>query len=117
MKINAYLAFEDQCEAAFRFYAQCLGGTLEAAFAEAAQAGFALDRPDADLLASDHLLLLAVQQLDVACDVLAVLPGAPAGTFAALPGGRPTLDKLLAAAKSRAAWLEDVARFRFQDAG
>ena len=30
MKINAYLAFEDQCEAAFRFYAQCLGGTLEA---------------------------------------------------------------------------------------
>ncbi len=30
MKINAYLAFEDQCEAAFRFYAQCLGGTIEA---------------------------------------------------------------------------------------
>jgi len=30
MKINAYLGFDDQCEAAFRFYQQCLGGTLEA---------------------------------------------------------------------------------------
>ena len=30
MKINAYLGFDDQCEAAFRFYHQCLGGTLEA---------------------------------------------------------------------------------------
>ena len=29
MKINAYLSFDDQCEAAFRFYHQCLGGTLE----------------------------------------------------------------------------------------
>ena len=29
MKINAYLGFDDQCEAAFRFYHQCLGGTLE----------------------------------------------------------------------------------------
>lgn len=30
MKINAYLTYDGQCEAAFRFYAQCLGGTLEA---------------------------------------------------------------------------------------
>lgn len=29
MKINAYLSFDDQCEAALRFYAQCLGGTIE----------------------------------------------------------------------------------------
>jgi PhnB protein len=32
MKINAYLTFDGQCEAAFKFYAQCLGGTLEAMF-------------------------------------------------------------------------------------
>lgn len=32
MKINAYLTFDGQCEAAFTFYAQCLGGTLEAMF-------------------------------------------------------------------------------------
>ena len=28
MKINPYLMFDGQCEAAFRFYAQCLGGTV-----------------------------------------------------------------------------------------
>lgn len=29
MKIHAYLMFDGQCEAAFNFYAKCLGGTLE----------------------------------------------------------------------------------------
>jgi len=29
MKINPYLTFDGHCEAAFKFYAQCLGGTLE----------------------------------------------------------------------------------------
>lgn len=29
MKINAYLMFDGQCEAAFNFYAKTLGGTLE----------------------------------------------------------------------------------------
>src|SRR3989338_8251648 len=28
MQINAYLMFDGQCEAAFRFYAQCLGGSI-----------------------------------------------------------------------------------------
>lgn len=28
MKINPYLMFDGQCEAAFTFYAQCLGGTV-----------------------------------------------------------------------------------------
>lgn len=36
MKINAYLMFDGQCEVAFNFYAQCLGGKLELMrFAEA----------------------------------------------------------------------------------
>jgi len=30
MRINAYLIFDGQCEAAFEFYQQCLGGTLQA---------------------------------------------------------------------------------------
>lgn len=29
MKINPYLFFDGQCEAAFTFYAECLGGKLE----------------------------------------------------------------------------------------
>ena len=29
MKIQAYLLFDGQCEAAFNFYAECLGGKLE----------------------------------------------------------------------------------------
>ncbi|NQD92594.1 VOC family protein [Pseudomonas sp. CrR25] len=30
MNINPYLTFDGDCEAAFTFYAQCLGGTLQA---------------------------------------------------------------------------------------
>lgn len=30
MQLNPYLNFNGQCEAAFKFYAQCLGGTIEA---------------------------------------------------------------------------------------
>jgi len=29
MKLNPYLSFSGQCEAAFRFYEQCLGGHIE----------------------------------------------------------------------------------------
>jgi PhnB protein len=30
MQLNPYLIFNDQCEEAFKFYAQCLGGKIEA---------------------------------------------------------------------------------------
>ena len=30
MQLNPYLLFNGQCEAAFKFYAQCLGGKIEA---------------------------------------------------------------------------------------
>jgi PhnB protein len=30
MRINPYLMFNGQCEAAFKFYQQCLGGTIQA---------------------------------------------------------------------------------------
>ena len=40
MKIHAYLTFDGQCEAAFNFYTQCLGGSLELMrFAESPDAG------------------------------------------------------------------------------
>jgi PhnB protein len=35
MQLNAYLLFDGQCEAAFKFYEQCLGGKIEAMFAHA----------------------------------------------------------------------------------
>src|ERR1043166_175202 len=30
MELNSYLTFNGQCEAAFKFYEQCLGGKIEA---------------------------------------------------------------------------------------
>ncbi|PZV15086.1 MAG: VOC family protein [Pseudanabaena sp.] len=30
MKLNTYLSFNDECEAAFKFYEHCLGGKIEA---------------------------------------------------------------------------------------
>jgi PhnB protein len=30
MKLNSYLMFNGQCEAAFKFYEQCLGGKITA---------------------------------------------------------------------------------------
>jgi len=30
MRLNPYLLFNGQCEAAFKFYAECLGGTIDA---------------------------------------------------------------------------------------
>jgi PhnB protein len=40
MKVHAYLMFDGQCEAAFKFYAECLGGTLELmSFGESPEAG------------------------------------------------------------------------------
>ena len=35
MQMNAYLLFNGQCEAAFKFYEQCLGGKIEAMIAYA----------------------------------------------------------------------------------
>jgi PhnB protein len=32
MQVNPYLSFDGQCEAAFKFYEQCLGGQLGTIF-------------------------------------------------------------------------------------
>jgi hypothetical protein len=90
-----------------------LGGMLEALFGEAAAADWTIGEADEALISDDRLMLLSLQQLDVACDVLAVLAGAPKTAFSPLPAGRGS-DKLLACAKERVHWLEEVARYRFE---
>ena len=35
MRINTYLVFNGQCEAAFKFYEQCLGGKIVGMFTHA----------------------------------------------------------------------------------
>ena len=35
MQLNTYVTFNGQCEAAFKFYEQCLGGKIEAMFTHA----------------------------------------------------------------------------------
>jgi hypothetical protein len=90
-----------------------LGGMLEALFGEAAAADWKISDADEALISDDRLMLLSLQQLDVACDVLAVLAGAPKTAFSPLPAGRGS-DKLLACAKERVHWLEEVARYRFE---
>jgi PhnB protein len=32
MQVNTYLTFDGQCQAAFQFYEQCLGGTIQSMF-------------------------------------------------------------------------------------
>ncbi|MCY1530122.1 3-demethylubiquinone-9 3-methyltransferase [compost metagenome] len=73
MKINAYLIFDGQCEAAFNFYAQCLGGTLEAMmrFGETPACG---DVPAEHHDKIMHACLIVGEQMLMASDCM---PGQP----------------------------------------
>jgi hypothetical protein len=65
------------------------------------------------LLDEPHLLQRALQDIDAACDVLAVLPGAPAAEFPALPSPRRfTLADLEEPCRVRRRWLAEIARYR-----
>lgn len=90
-----------------------LGGAMEALFGDAAADHFKVGAADEKLVGDDHLLLLSLQQLEVACEVLAALPGAPKAAFTSLPTTRGS-DKLLACGRERVTWLEEVARYRFE---
>jgi hypothetical protein len=90
-----------------------LAGLCETAFAEVVAQSFALPAAETQLLADDQLVRLALQQLDGACAELAALPGAPAAELAVLPA-RGDRDAALAAARSRADWLERMAACRFR---
>lgn len=72
MKIHAYLTFDGQCEAAFKFYAECLGGKLELMrFGES---------PEAENIPAEfhdrviHVCLTAGDQLLMASDTLPQYP-------------------------------------------
>jgi hypothetical protein len=94
-----------------------LAGICETAFSEAAATDFRLGEADAALLADDHLLRLALQNLDGACLELAALPNAPSIGFAALPGRGKDFGQYLACGRQRAEWLEELALYRVNPAG
>lgn len=105
---------ESASQAAARLAAELsqLAGICETTFAEAAADEFRLSQTDAGLLADDHLLRLALQHLDGACEELAALPNAPVLKFAELPGRGKDFDKFLACGRQRASWLEELALYR-----
>ncbi|MEX6504495.1 VOC family protein [Pseudomonas zhanjiangensis] len=68
MKIHAYLMFDGQCEAAFTFYAQCLGGSLEMMrYSESPDAGEIAEQFHSRIM---HVSLRVGDQLLMASDSL-----------------------------------------------
>ena len=105
---------ESASQAAARLAAELsqLAGICETTFAEAASDEFRLSQTDAGLLADDHLLRLALQHLDGACEELAALPNAPTMRLTELAGRGKDFDKFLASGRQRASWLEELALYR-----
>ncbi len=92
-----------------------LAAELSNLYAEAQDNGWQLSEEEQSLLENEHALVMLVQQVDLACDVIAVLPGAPEAVFGRIPTGKKSaLDKVLAAGKERCEWLEQVAAYRLQ---
>ncbi len=89
-----------------------LAAVCETTFTEAAANEFKLSESDSALLADDHLLRLALQNLDGACNEFAVLPNAPAVKFTALTGRGKDFDKFLSGGRQRAEWLEELGLYR-----
>ncbi|WP_394236618.1 VOC family protein [Pseudomonas anguilliseptica] len=72
MKIHAYLIFDGQCEAAFNYYAECLGGSLELMrFGESPEAGNVPEQFHGRVM---HVCLTMGDQLLMASDTF---PGMP----------------------------------------
>ena len=90
-----------------------LGTRMETVFAEARAADWQLDPAEERLAGENALFAQVLKGIDGACDVLAVLDGAPATPFTRLPGGRsPDLDKIFVCTRERVEWLEDIAGYR-----
>lgn len=89
-----------------------LAALCETTFAEAASNEFKLSEADSTLLADDHLLRLALQNLDGACGELSALPNAPEAKFTQLPGRGKDFDKFLVGGRQRSEWLEELALYR-----
>lgn len=89
-----------------------LAGRCEAVFSEVAASNFVLAEADAQLLADEHLLRMALTSLDGACAELATLPNVPEAKLAALPSRGKELSPLLPAIQARCAWLDLLACYR-----
>ncbi len=89
-----------------------LAAMCETTFSEAAAHEFKLSETDSALLADDHVLRLALQNLDGACEEFAALPNAPEQKFTELPGRGKDFDKFLSCGRQRAEWLEELGLYR-----
>jgi hypothetical protein len=89
-----------------------LAAMCETTFSEAAAHEFQLSESDSALLSDDHVLRLALQNLDGACEEFAALANAPAQKFSALPGRGKDFDKFLSGGRQRAEWLEELGLYR-----
>jgi len=89
-----------------------LAAMCETTFNEAAANEFKLSESDSALLADDHLLRLALQNLDGACEEFSALPNAPAVKFTALTGRSKDFDKFLIGGRQRVEWLEELGLYR-----
>jgi chromosome segregation ATPase len=89
-----------------------LAALCETTFAEAAAHEFKLGESDSALLADDHLLRLALQNLDGACEEFSALPNTPALKLTPLPGRGKDFDKFLIGGRQRTEWLEELGLYR-----
>jgi hypothetical protein len=89
-----------------------LAAMCETTFSEAAANEFKLSESDSALLTDDHLLRLALQNCDGACDEFAALPNTPGTKFTALPGRGKDFDKFLIGGRQRLEWLEELGLYR-----
>ncbi len=92
-----------------------LDGMMNTLFAEAGSQGWQMSREDQTLAESEPVIGMALEAIDGACDVLAVIDGSPATDFTRVPRGkRLNSQLLLTCARERVAWLEDIATYRIE---
>jgi hypothetical protein len=89
-----------------------LAALCETTFSEAAAHEFQLSEVDSALLADDHVLRMALHNVDGACEEFAALPNAPTQKFTPLPGRGKDFDKFLTGGRERAAWLEELGMYK-----
>ena len=85
MKIQPYLSFNGQCEAAFKYYAECLGGRIEAMFPFA-------DTPAAEHVPSDSRHKIMHARLAVGDQVLMGSDCTPAHPYGGITGFSVSLN-------------------------
>ena len=97
MKIHTYLTFDGQCEAAFNYYAECLGGSLE--LMRMGESPEAANVPEAFHDRVMHVCLTVGDQLLMASDSLPMHPyeGIKGCSISLQVGNVPEAERLYAA--------------------